>query len=154
MIASSLSLLLCVSLAISGSTHMPGPFQGMHLGVRDLGVTVGDGIVILHRGNRIRSVPMGTLATPFAVLPSIWCWRTWRGEQRRKHRRCLACGYDLRATPGRCPECGLLTHRKSCHDPLGPLAAAVRGSLGGVNAELPNRGTPSIQPTNPSAAER
>ena len=56
-IASSLSLFLCVSLAISGSIYRPGPFQGIHVGVGDLGVTVGDGIIILQRGIRLARLP-------------------------------------------------------------------------------------------------
>jgi hypothetical protein len=44
---------------------------------------------------------------PGAVLlrPVITHWRARRWERRG---RCSACGYDLRASPGRCPECGTI----------------------------------------------
>ena len=44
----------------------------------------------------------GSVATWFARLRL----RAQLLEERRKLGRCLACGYDLRATPDLCPECG------------------------------------------------
>jgi hypothetical protein len=54
-------------------------------------------------------VPFWTLALPPALLPAWWV--ILRRHSKRVARRqrlglCSQCGYDLRATPGLCPECG------------------------------------------------
>ena len=49
------------------------------------------------------------LVLTFAALPAYRLAR----RMRRRHPpgRCRACGYDLRATPERCPECGTIPAR-------------------------------------------
>jgi hypothetical protein len=54
-------------------------------------------------------VPYWLAAATTAVLPLLWARiATARLRRARRSRRnhCPSCGYDLRATPGRCPECG------------------------------------------------
>jgi hypothetical protein len=51
-----------------------------------------------------------------AIAPFMWTWfigsRIWRRRYREKHGLCLHCGYDLRASKDRCPECGSTIQRE------------------------------------------
>ncbi len=59
--------------------------------------------------NRLVVIPYWVPAALFALLPAVWLRRHFGLRHRARRLRlglCLICGYDLRATPERCPECG------------------------------------------------
>jgi hypothetical protein len=64
------------------------------------------------RGEReVGSMPALWLSAAFIVLPALWLTKASRQRIRRRREinqhLCQRCGYDLRATPDRCPECGV-----------------------------------------------
>jgi len=68
------------------------------------GVTTGafDGLVV---------VPAALPVIIFGLLPMFWLLHLRKKRQinsRRKNALCTRCGYDIRATPARCSECGHL----------------------------------------------
>ncbi len=56
--------------------------------------------------------PFRSLAAATVALPLWWTTTRVRSQVRARRRKrmglCPACGYDLRESPGRCPECGVL----------------------------------------------
>jgi hypothetical protein len=51
-------------------------------------------------------LPYWSIVSCFAVLPGVHLLRRLRQSRRRRFGLCMHCGYDLRASGGRCPECG------------------------------------------------
>jgi hypothetical protein len=54
--------------------------------------------------------PIWSVEVITVVIPALWMSMYIRQRRRRKDNLCIVCGYDLRATSDRCPECGTQTN--------------------------------------------
>jgi hypothetical protein len=63
---------------------------------------------------RLIQVPHWALILCFAAAPSCWMYGLLKRRARKRSLAgvCTVCGYDLRATPDRCPECGTIPLKK------------------------------------------
>jgi hypothetical protein len=118
-VLSGLSLLLCVATTGSacigfGTVRVGGHELTSNVGALEWSVGYdciavsqwsGPGLSVTHwkSGGRALAINAWLLALAFSLLP-LARWRSQRDQPRVGY--CGACGYDLRATPGRCPECG------------------------------------------------
>ena len=108
------------SRAWIGREHLRATGNPGRLQVREPDETLGFGVVLETRswsGNDVITVWHAGVALPwwylllFAFAAPVqrlgrWLWSQRTSERRRRAGRCVRCGYDLRASPERCPECG------------------------------------------------
>jgi hypothetical protein len=77
--------------------------ESLRFAARTTPMTLKSGRVVTQRQI---TIPFWPIAWFFAMPPAI-AWQRHRVRQRRiRAGLCLRCGYDLRASPDRCPECG------------------------------------------------
>src|SRR5688572_23827029 len=100
------SLLLCVATVGLGFSPPP-PAAGNWFGFvwfETTSLPTPDG----RRSGTLKSlaIPHWTIVAAAMIAPTVWAIRSLRRRRLQRRGLCPRCGYDLRATPDRCPECG------------------------------------------------
>jgi hypothetical protein len=71
-------------------------------------------------------VPYWVLVLLFTILPATrWRLAVHRRSKIKQMGKCRRCGYDLRATPDRCPECGTVTPKETARTLAGAETLAA-----------------------------
>ena len=79
---------------------------------------------------KIWGMPIWAILIFTLLLPAHASWRRIKLSRRRGF--CVACGYDLRASPDCCPECGTPSIKsQSPHDASTPVVPNAPGKPGG-----------------------
>ena len=126
--ASALSLLLCAATAAEWvrSYRVPNliawqgsPFKFFMAFVVTGRIKLGyvrwppDDGICHHPGVQWVDLPFWDVAAGFAGLPLCWVLHAGFRASRPRPGQCAVCGYDLRASTDRCPECGRAVPQKT-----------------------------------------
>lgn len=68
--------------------------------------SISGGGVFHAQSYRIVAIPYWALIPPSAILPILWFLSRRRQQHRHRAGHCHTCGYDLRESKEKCPECG------------------------------------------------